>query len=142
MIKKVVLVLSLFILVGCQSKFSLEDKYYQNGAYIEINYNDYNKIKDESFILFTYNNYCQFDVPCDEVFLEVFKKNNLSVLKMPYAEFKKTKLHDDVKYAPSVIIVKKGKVVVYLDSESDSDIDLYQDINKFENWLKKYINIK
>lgn len=145
MTKKIVLVLFVFLLLltGCtNNKFSLEDKYYQKGEYIEINYKDYNKIKDESFVLFTYNNYCQFSVPCDEVFLSVMKKNNISFLKMPYAEFKKTDLHEKVKYAPSVIIVKKGKIIAYLDSASDSDVDLYQDTEKFENWLKKYINIK
>ena len=143
MIKKVVLVLLLVILTGCgNSKFNLEDKYYQKGEYIEIALNDYNKIKNESFILFTYNNYCQFAIPCDQVFLSVMEKNNISILKMPYDEFKKTNLHDKVKYAPSVIIVKKGKIIDYLDSESDSDIDLYQDQEKFENWLNKYINLE
>lgn len=145
MIKRIVLILAIIVLTGCfnqNSKFYLEDKYYQEGKYIEININDYKNIENEIFILFTYNSYCQFSVPCDQVFLTTMRKYNISFLSMPYDEFKKTNLHDTVKYAPSVIIVKNGKIVTYLDSESDLDIDLYQDDSKFENWLKKYIYLE
>ena len=143
MLKKVLLVLTIFLLVGCSSKkFYLDDKYYQGGKYIEITASDYEKIKDGSYVLFTYNSYCQFSVPCQDVFKSIMEKYNISFISMPYAEFKSTKLHDKVKYAPSVIIVKNGQIKAYLDSEKDSDIDLYQDSAKFEEWLSKYIYLE
>ncbi|MBR3523448.1 MAG: hypothetical protein IKN87_02035 [Bacilli bacterium] len=144
MTKKLLLILTLVILLtGCKSKkFYLEDKYYGNSKYLEISEREYNKIKDTSFVLFTYNSYCQFSKPCDQVFEQVMKKNNISFLAMPYAEFKKTNLHDKVTYAPSIIIVQKGKIVAYLDSESNDDLKLYQDSDKFEKWLDKYIYLK
>ena len=143
MLKKVLLVLTIFLLVGCSSKkFYLEDKYYQDGTYIEITASDYEKIKDGSYVLFTYNSYCQFSEPCQDVFKSIMEKYNISFISMPYAEFKSTKLHDKVKYAPSVIIVKNGQIKAYLDSEKDSDIDLYQDSAKFEEWLSKYIYLE
>ena len=52
---------------------------------------------------------------------------------------KKTYLYKKVKYAPSVIIVKKQKIIAYLDAEKDEDMDKYQDEKEFEKWLKKYI---
>ena len=143
--KKVLLVfIFVLLLTGCFSnnKFYLEDKYYIDTKYIEVDIDEYNKIKDESFILFTYNSYCQFAIPCQDVFKEAMEKYKISIVSMPYAEFKKTNLHDKVKYAPSVIIVKKGKIIDYLDSESDSDIDLYQNADKFSDWLKKYIYLE
>ena len=143
MLKRISLILIILLLVGCtNNKFYLEDKYYQDGEYIDITIDEYNKIKDTSFVLFTYNSFCQFSKPCDEIFEEVMKKNNISFLSMPYSDFKKTNLHDKVSFAPSVIIVKKGKIIAYLDSESDSDLDLYQDSHKFEEWLSKYIYLE
>lgn len=143
MLKKLSLVLIILLLVGCTSKkFYLEDKYYQDGNYIDITIDEYNKIKDTSFILFTYNSFCQFSVPCQDIFASVMEKYNISFLSMPYSEFKATKLHDKVKYAPSVILVKNGQIKAYLDSEKDSDIELYQDSAKFEEWLSKYIYLE
>ena len=143
MLKKLYLVLTILLLVGCGSKkFYLEDKYYQDSKYIDISLNEYSKIKDTSYVLFTFNSYCQFSKPCDQVFKEVMEQYNISFLAMPYDRFKNTSLHDKVKYAPSIIIVKKGKIVAYLDAESNKDIDIYQDSKKFEKWLSKYIYLK
>jgi hypothetical protein len=63
-------------------------------------------------------------------------------LSMSYEEFKETKFHDTVEFAPSVIIVKNWKIVDYLDSEKDKYLDMYQDVEKFGQWIKKYIEIK
>ena len=61
---------------------------------------------------------------------------------MPFDEFKDTYLYDTVKYAPSVIIVHKGKVVAYLDAENDDDLKKYQDTLEFKDWLSNYIYLE
>lgn len=143
MIKKIITI-SLFCIIcltGCNSnkQIYLSDKYYNDGEYIEITNDDLENKKDETYILFTYNNYCSFSVPCDEIFKEVMKKYKIDVLSIPFEEFKNSNFHKQVKFAPSVIIVDKGKIVAYLDPESNDDLDKYQDSNKFEEWLDKYI---
>ena len=143
MIKKIGLILIILLVVGCTNKkFYLEDKYYSDGKYINISLTEYNKIKNTNYVLFTYNSYCQFSKPCDQVFETTMKKYHISFLSMPYETFKETNLHDKVKYAPSVIIVKKGKIIAYLDAEKDEDIEIYQDSQKFEKWLSKYIYLE
>jgi hypothetical protein len=61
---------------------------------------------------------------------------------MSYEEFKKTKLHETVDFAPSVIIVKNWKIVDYLDSEKDKYLNMYQNVEKFGKWIQKYVNLK
>ena len=56
-----------------------------------------------------------------------------------FDDFKKTTFHKKIKYAPSVLVVNKGKIIAYLDANSDDDLEKYQDVNKFEDWISKYI---
>lgn len=67
-------------------------------------------------------------------------KYKIDFLSIPFEEFKETNLYKEVKYAPSIIIVNKNKVMGYLDANSDSDISKYQDVYEFEEWLSKFIN--
>ena len=61
---------------------------------------------------------------------------------VPFDIFKKTSLYGYVKYAPSAVVVSKGKVYAYTDAESDDDLELGRSNEKFEKWFKKYVNIK
>ena len=120
-------------------KFYLEDKYYNNGNFISVDSASLNKTKNESFVLFTYNNYCNMAKPCEEVFQKFMKKYKIDFLYMKFEEFRNTSFYKTVKYAPSIIVVKKGTIVAYLDAESDEDLNKYQNVDKFEKWLNNYI---
>ncbi len=120
-------------------KFYLDDTYYNQGKFIKINHKTFNDLDKSTYILYTYNNYCNFSVPCENIFKEFMQKYKIDFIDIPYAEYKQTKLHSKIKYAPSIIIVKKGRVIAYLDANKDEDIDKYQDESKFELWLDKYI---
>ena len=39
-------------------------------------------------------------------------------------------------------IIKNGKLINYLDTEKDEDLNRYQDSLEFEKWLNKYIYLK
>ena len=145
--KKLLVLLIIFIsLTGCSkdNKFYLDDKLYNSGTYIEINKEELDNLQNNksSYLLFTYNSYCTFKVPCDNIFEEVMKKYNIDVYKMPFELMKKTFIYEKVKYVPSLIIINKGKIVTYLDANKESDLEKYQNSNKFENWLDKYIYLK
>ena len=142
--KKILLVISIIFLCGCMketyNKVDLSSNYYNEGKYIEVKHNELKE--NETYLLFIYNSYCNFEIPCDEVFLKTMKDYKLDILKMPFEEFKKTSMYQTVKYAPSVILVENNKVIAYLDANKEEDLKYYQDSSEFTNWLKKYINIK
>ena len=141
----IIIVLSLFILVFFKNKnnktdkFYLEDKYYGSSEFIEIDNNEFKKIQNESYVLYIYNNFCNLPIPCHEIFEQYMKEKNIAFLSMKYEYFKETKLHDKVRFAPSVIIVKDGKIVDYLDAEKDEDLDKYQNIDEFSKWIENNI---
>lgn len=145
MLKKILLfVVCMCLLTSCSGnkKIYLSNEFYSEGNFKEINNDSINQYNNKTYLLFTYNNYCSLPIPCDKIFLEVAKKNNISILSMPFSEFKKTVFYDTVKYAPSIIIVDEGKVIKYLDANKDEDLEKYQDVDKFEKWLNENIYLK
>lgn len=140
---KKILILLIILLTGCQknntTKLHLEEKYYKESKYIEVSAKDIEKLKNETYLIYTYNNYCSLKIPCDTIFKKVMDKYNITILSIPYEETKGLFIYKTVKYAPSIIIVQKDKVVAYLDPDNDDDYNKYQDENEFEKWLNNYI---
>ena len=122
-------------------KFYVNDKYYNNGEFIKITSNDLNNLinSKDSFLLYTYNDYCSLKIPCDDIFKNVMNKYKIDMYSIRYEEFEKTDYINKVKYAPSVLIIKNGKIITYLDANKKEDLDRYQDTSSFESWLDKYI---
>ena len=146
MFKKVLLLITCIILLtGCSKtieKFYLSDEFYNEGTFIKIKSDDLKNYKDKNYVIFTYNNFCSLSIPCDEIFQESMTNNKIDFLSISFEEFKKTELYKIVKYAPSIIVVKNNEIVAYLDAEKDSDLEKYQDVDKFTEWLSKYIYLK
>ena len=146
---KKLLVLPLIIVIlyicGCTNKpqkiekFYISEEYYNSTGFINIDESEIRNLNDNSYVLFTYNNFCNLSIPCEQVFEEFMDNYKISLLSIPFENFKNTELYKTVKYAPSIIIIKEGKVVAYLDANSDEDLDKYQNVQAFTDWLSQYI---
>lgn len=125
-------------------KFYLDNKYYNTNNFINVTSDDINALLNQkaTFILFSYNNYCSLPISCHDIFEQAIKENNISILKISFEDLKKTKLYKKVKLAPSVIIIKNGKIIDYLKADKDSDLEKYQNTKSFTDWLNKYIILK
>lgn len=124
--------------------FYLNDKYYSTGNFIMTDAKELEELidKKETFLLFVYNNFCTLPIPCETIFLDGIKDYKIDALQITFDEFKNTNLYNTIKLAPSFIIIKDGKIIDYLKADSDDDLDKYQDIEEFKNWLNKYILLK
>lgn len=143
--KKVTLIIliTLLILTGCSNKeitkVYLSDEYYKDSKFISIAANEVDSLKDDTYLLYTYNNYCTLEVPCEDIFNSFMSLYNISIKSIPFDEYKKTSFYKKVKYAPTVILISKEKIITYLDANNDNDLDKYQDITAFTEWLNTYI---
>lgn len=118
----------------------LTEKYYTEEAqFTEITKNQLEELQEENYILYIYNSYCKFPVSCDSIFEKFMKNYQISFLSLPFAEFRETSFYPEVKYAPSLIIIEKGKIISYLDANLDDDIEKYQNVDKLKAWLEQYI---
>ena len=131
----------LIVLSGCNTtdKIYLNDKYYNKGEYIEVTEEDIEKLNNDSYVLFTYNHYCNFSIPCDEIFEEVMQKYKIDFLKISIDHYKNTTFFEKVRYAPSILVIKNNKIIAYLDANSDDDYNKYQDTNEFDKWLNTHV---
>jgi len=67
------------------------------------------------------------------------KENDLYVYNIGLKIYKKSRLYQEVKYAPSVIIIYKGKILAYTDANSDEDLKLSKSREEFKKWITSYI---
>lgn len=145
--KIILLVLVILSMTGCtkeNSKFYLNDEYYNAGKLVDIDSKELTNIlkSNDSFILFTYNPYCNFKVSCENIVENFSKNNNITIFKIPFEEFKSTKLYNTIKYAPSIILINKGKIETYLDPNKDEDSIKYQEEKALKDYIEMYIDTK
>ena len=123
------------------NKTYFTNKYYNKGKFVEITHDKISSLDKDTYLLYTYNNYFAFQSLCDKEFEKFMRKYKIDMISMTFSEFKKTNYYKKVSYAPAVLIIKKGKIIAYLDANSDDDILKYQDSKEFAKWVGKYISL-
>ena len=141
------LLLSIIVVVIKQSpmhQFYLEDKYYSDSKFIEIETNDLNKLinNKESFVLFIYQPACITSSNFEQILYDYLETNHISIYKIPFSDIKNTTLSKSVKYYPSFAIFNNGKLIDYLDANSDEDLEYYESKEGFEKWFTNYVLLK
>lgn len=117
----------------------LSSEYYESNSFIQIDHTDISKLNKKNYVLFTYNNYCTFPISCESIFEKFMNEENIAFQSIPIEEFKKTSFYQEVKYAPSVMVISRGRIISYLDANSDLDLVKYQDVDEFRKWIGEYI---
>lgn len=148
--KKNSLIISIVLLImllctACGNKtFMLEEKYYGESKFVEIDNEDYDKLisDKESFAIFIYQPLCAASSSFKEVLTEYSNTKGVVFYKMTQTKMKESKLGETLKYYPSLVIVKDGKVVDYLDANSSDDTRYYQNAENFNNWFTTYVELK
>jgi len=141
--KIIVLILVSLLLVGCNGKIKLEDKYYKRSEFIDV---DHSKVNDlikskESFVVFIYQPMCTMSSEFEKLLDEYMDIRKISIYKMSFTDMKKTELKDTVRFYPSFVIFKDGEVVDFLDADSDEDTNRYKILKAFKEWLESYVEV-
>ena len=125
-------------------KFYLEDKYYGNSDFIEIETSDIEKLINdkESFALFIYQPACANSSNFEQVLKNFSRSNNIEIYKIAFSDIKDTDLNKHIKYYPSFAIFKKGKMIDYLDANSDKDLKYYKSKDGFTEWFTSYVKLR
>lgn len=149
--KKLLLIISALLLLSLiifitfkvlNRNFYLDDKYYGNNEIYEIGIEEFNNLisNKESFGIFVYQPACTTSAEFEQVLYDFFKQNNMSIYKIKFSDIYD---HTDfLKFYPSFIIYRNGKMVDFLEADKDKDLKYYQSVNGFSEWFTKYVILK
>lgn len=135
------------LLVGCkkdEDTFLLEEKYYGSSDLITLDNEKLSTLIDdeESFAIFIYQPLCATSKNFEKVLQEFVTNHPIRFYKMAFSDIIDTELGKSVEYYPSFVIYNKGKMVDYLDANSDEDTNRYKSTEYFEEWFTKYVSLK
>ena len=124
--------------------FYLEEKYYRNSVFNEIDSNDLNDLINdkESFAIFIHQPFCSTSYEFNKILTMFAEENKISFYKMSFDEMKKTVMYENIKYYPSFAIYNNGKLIDFLEADSNEDLNRYKDMEEFKNWFNSYIQMK
>lgn len=148
-IKKIFLLTTIIILTlsGCNKKeeipFKLEQEYYGQEEFIELNKDELNNLidKEKTFAVFLFQPFCEAAANFNEVLKEFMSTNKLAIYKMQFKDIKGTELEKHVKYYPSLVIYKDGKLIDFLEADKDEDTKSFKYLDSFIEWFKQYVII-
>lgn len=124
--------------------FYLEEKYYGDSVFNEIESNDLNNLINdkESFAIFIHQPFCSTSYEFNKILTKFAEENKISFYKMSFDEMKKTVMYENIKYYPSFALYNNGKLIDFLEADSDEDLNRYKDMEEFKNWFNGYIQMK
>ena len=128
-----------------RTKMSLDKEYYCGGTcsdgFMELTPEEYQNLVEnqKSFIILVDQNGCTTADKLRDYTRNYALEKGIKVYRIMFADMKETTMHEKVKYYPSVVLVNKGKIMVFLRADSDEDADIYNDYNKFKGWMAQYL---
>lgn len=144
----IILVSTIFLIIYKPNQkvepFLLNDEYYGKKNITEIDYQNLrNLIKNkENFAIFVYQPMCITSSDFEEVLNQFLEENPLNIYKIPFSSIKDTDIGEKIKYYPSFIIYKDGKIVDYLEANKDEDVKYYSSKDDFKDWFTRYVRLK
>ncbi len=94
----------------------------------------------KSFVLYVSLPICNGDAAKFKQYVLDFQhREKVSFYYLTSDYIKDSLVYETVKYFPSVIIVKEGKIINYLKYDSDEDIEYYKSYDGFSKWFKSNV---
>ena len=122
-------------------KVVLDQEYYGEGVeFMELDAGGYEKLIEakKSFVVFVDQEECTTADRLQEYMINYMKEKGILTYRMMFEQVKKSPLHENVKFYPSVAIINKGKVVGFLRADADEDAEAYNNYDAFKEWMGKW----
>lgn len=142
-----IIILLIILIINKTNKhlIVLEDIDYKESKIIMLDEKTYKEKEDnkENFIVYIHvPGLCTSKIPFDPLVNKFVEKNKITIYSLPYSILKETNLSKYIKYSPSLAIIKDGKLISFLDANSEKDYEYYSSEKGIENWIKSYVNLK
>ncbi len=124
--------------------FYLEDKYYGVNQVTEITQEQLKNLINgkESFAVFVYQPSCVTSSDFESVVLDFLEEQQIQIYKIAFSEIKDTDIGKKIKYYPSFMLYKGGKLIDFLEADKDEDVAYYSSKEGFQTWFTRYVKLK
>ena len=122
----------------------LSEEYYGISSYTEVGSSEFDELRarEDTFIVFIHQPFCVTSNEFNDVLTEFMERDDIGIVKIKFADLKKTNLAEDIKRFPSAAVITNGKLAAYLDASSEDDEKYYQTVDNFEQWVSRFVEIK
>lgn len=121
--------------------FRLDDEYYTSSEAVTIEKDEYEKLmKDEkSFLVMVDKPGCVTTAEMRDNMSAFPTDMQFKYYRMMWNDVKESSLHEYIKFAPSVAIIRKGEVKAWLQADKDEDGEYFNSAEALQRWIRKYI---
>lgn len=123
------------------ASFRLDDRYYDDAALETISADDLQRLVDEksSFAVFVSQPSCRTSADFEKILQSFIVEHPLHLYEIAFSDLKTLPVADEVRFYPSFLIFKNGKLVNFLEADSNDDASAYTSLDGFITWFTQQV---
>lgn len=145
-ISALVLISTIFTIwqVALPHPFRLNDASYGGSSQIDIDKTEYEQLIQErsSFIVFIDQPNCITANKLREMLNNIADEYQIHIYHTMWSDIQGTNLRENIKYYPSIAIIKQGQIITALDANSDAHVAYYNSETDLKDWLSRYVKLQ
>lgn len=136
-----ILLLSVTILIFRDSRVVLSAEYRGDGGVGTITIDELRTMTEEkkSFLLFVSQPECKTAEKLREILQELISEYPIQIFEVSFSELKESGLANEVRFYPSLIVYRQGKVADFLDANDSADTEAYNSLDGLRAWLTNVV---
>ncbi len=138
-----VICLAAFLIFHRTSTFRLSPEYYSEAQIEEV---DLGEIRDQinegkSFAVFAHQPGCQTSAELAQIVQDFSSQHSLKFYQIGFSDLKNSGLVSELRFYPTFVIFRDGKVVDFLKADSGDDMSAFTSLEGFIEWFNKYVRV-
>lgn len=119
----------------------MSTEYRGEGGIGTITIDDLRKMTEEkkSFILFVSQPGCQAAEKLRGILQELITEYPIQIFEVGFSDLKDSGLANEVRFYPSLVVYRQGKVAEFLDANDSADTEAYNSLDGLRNWLTNVV---
>lgn len=121
--------------------FRLDETDYGNAALEPISAERLQQLVDEkaSFAVFVSQPSCRASADFEKVLQSFVAEHSMRFYEIAFSDLKDLSFAKDIRFYPSFLIFKKGKLIDFLEADNDEDASAYTSLDGFMTWFTKQV---
>lgn len=137
----VVVAVCVFLSFAKPVPFRLDESYYNDAAIETIPADNLQRLVNDraSFAVFVSQPSCRTSADFEKILQSFIAEHPVHFYEIAFSDLKNLPFAEDVRFYPSFLIFKDGKLVDFLEADSDDDASAYTSLDGFTTWFTKQV---